>query len=117
MDFCFYQQYHGIVRSAVVKKLGSQPDDYKSVVGGVAEFKCNDGDLKAHYAQMFANLVRVGTHLAHNCLTTGKIIDLYRLLADYTTGLAHVMKYDVNFSTDMILLYKVQSRVKDGTDK
>ena len=103
MDFCFYQEHSGIVRSAVVKKLDSQPDDNESVVGGVAEFKCDDSDLKAHYPQMFANLVRVGTHLAYNCLTMGKIIDkivVYGLLTDYTTGLAHVMKYDVNFSTD-----------------
>ena len=31
MDLCFYQQYLDIVRSAVVKKLGSQPDDNESV--------------------------------------------------------------------------------------
>ena len=99
MDFCFYQQNSGIVRSAVI----SQPDDNESVVGGVAEFKCDDVDLTAHYAQMFANLVRVGTQLAYDCLIMGKIIDkilVYGLLTNYNTGLAHVMKYDVNFSTD-----------------
>ena len=71
MDLHFYQEHGSTVSSALVKKLWHSGDDddslewNESVVGGVAEFKHDDGEMKSHYAQTFADMVRVGTHLIH----------------------------------------------------
>lgn len=93
MDLYFYKQSHEVISSGIVKK----------VVGGVAEFKSDSGDMKTHYAQAFADAVRVGTLLAFNALKMGQVIDeviVYELLANYKTCYGHVIKYHVNFCTD-----------------
>ena len=114
MDLYFYQEHGSTVSSALVKKLRHSGDDddslewNESVVGGVAEFKHDDGEMKSHYAQTFADMVRVGTHLIHGALMRGKIIDklvVYGLLTEYTSGLAYVMKYYVNFYTDECIFF------------
>lgn len=71
----------------------------EGVVGGVAEFK-KDSNMKMHYPQVFADMVRVSSLLVHDALIRGNIIDkvvVYGLLTSYSTGTATVMKCYVNF--------------------
>ena len=95
--------------SAVIKKLENCKDEDKDedcefgIVGGLAEFKSDSGNMNKHYAQIFADMVRVGTLLACKALISGRIVDkitVYGLLIDYKTGSAVITKYYVNFITD-----------------
>ena len=107
VDLYFYKDSGGIVKSAVIKMLedcddGAQGEDY-GIVCGLAEFKVQKGIFKAHYAQIFADMSRVGSMLAVSALKRGKIIDkivVYGLLLDYKNTMGLVIKYCVNFNTD-----------------
>ena len=68
----------------------------------VTEFKIGEG-VKTCFAQIFADMVRVGTSLAYEALITGEIINkitVYGLLVNYKTKLGYPMKYEVDFTID-----------------
>ena len=97
IDMYFYKDCGATVSSAVIKKLENCKDEDKDedcefgIVGGLAEFKSDSGNMNKHYAQIFADMVRVGTLLACKVLISGRIVDkitVYGLLIDYKTGSA-----------------------------
>ena len=110
MDMYFYKNGGGsIVSAGIVKKLegagarARTTSHGEAVISAVAEFKCEASNMKVHYAQTFADMVRVGSLLAYDALTRGKLIDkvvVYGLLTNYTTKLATVFKYYINFTND-----------------
>lgn len=106
IDMYFYKDCGATVNSAVIKKLENYDDKGGhefGVVGGLAEFKSDGGNMKRHCAQIFADMVRVGTLLACSALVRGKIVEkivVYGLLVDYKTSLAIITKYYVNFLAD-----------------
>lgn len=67
----------------------------------VAEFKI-DENLKTCFAQIFADMVRVGTSLVYDTLIRAVVdkIMVFGLLTNYEMGLAYPMKYDVDFTKD-----------------
>ena len=112
MDMYFYKDGGAVVKSAIIRKFEDLEDndsdgDNSGVVGGVAEFKCS-GNLKTHYAQTFADMIRVGSLLTHNALVRGTIIDkivVFGLITSYETGLAVVTKYYVDFLKEETVFY------------
>ena len=78
------------------------------IVCGVAEFKAQAGSWKAHFSQIFADMMGIGSLLATNALMRGKIIDkmmVYGLLLDYKNMTGTVVKYYVNFNSDESIFF------------
>ena len=108
IDMYFYKECGATVSSAVIKRLEKDNDDDTGgdeygEVDGLAKFKFDFKNMKNHYAQVFADMVRVGSLLACGALFRGKIIDkivVYGLLVDYESSSAVIFKYHVNFLTD-----------------
>ena len=104
IDLYFYNDsISGSVNSAVIKKLQDASETHGSetcgsdygIMAGLAEFKAG-GNMRVHYSQIFADLIRVGSTLTINALRRGKIIDkivVYGLLVNYKTQLGLLVKY------------------------
>ena len=93
MDLYFYKDCGATVNSAIIKKL--EEDDY----GDFTEY---------NYAQIFADMVRVGSLLARDALVRGTIIDkimVFGLLTNYTTKTCTVTKYYVDFIKEETIIY------------
>ena len=109
VDMYFYKDGGGIANCALVQ---GQPDEmeseqHESIVGGVTEFKI-DENLNTCFAQIFADMVRVGTSLVYDALIRGVVVDkiiVYGLLVNYKTRLAYPMKYDVDFTKDKTVIF------------
>ena len=104
VDMYFYKDNAGI-RCAVLQtqdEAVENNEEHVSIIGGVTEFKIGEG-VKTCFAQIFADMVRVGTSLAYEALITGEIINkitVYGLLVNYKTKLGYSMKYEVDFTID-----------------
>ena len=117
-DICkfgfFYKDCGATVNSAIIKKLkeleladcDGTEYNHKGVVGGLAEFKMDN--MKAYYAQIFADAVRVGSLLTHDALVRGIIVDklvVFGLLTNYASKTSIVTKYYVDFVKDESIIY------------
>lgn len=124
IDLYFYKDKGTTVNSAIIKALDEDQHasdheelknditNHEGIICGVTEFKSED--VKVHLAQMFADLVRVGSLLVYNSLIRGRLVDkvvVYGLLANYNTGYAYITKYYVDFTKNTSVIY-----VGDETD-
>lgn len=116
IDLYFYNDSSGgSINLAVIKKLQDVSEtethgggDY-GIMAGLAEFKVGgQGNMRMHYSQMFADLIRIGSLLTVNALRRGKVIDkvvVYGLLVNYERRLGVIMKYYANLTGDKTIFF------------
>ena len=108
--YYFYKESTGSkAKVGLLMKLADQiPTEQDSadghgVVGAIAQFKSSHSDSPRFYAQVFSDLVRVGTLRACDSIMRGDVVDkivVLGLLASHDTGNGVLVKYYVDLTND-----------------